>query len=180
MKAHHGAPILSVKLVTLETRRWGVKGPQAAAWLHEQHVILPHAPNSWLLLGDDPGNVILRLGSSEFFIEEHELASDRSRCQMLAEELFEPVPGVYPVLREDVSLRLTGADANVLLSEAGSFDFASLPAASQQVVMTLLLGISVIVIAQGDAAARGYRIWCDPSYGAGLYSALSSIAADLQ
>jgi sarcosine oxidase subunit gamma len=171
---------MSVSLKALEMRRWGVKGPQAAAWLHEQRVTVPRALNSWTLLDNEPSNVILRLGTSEFFLEEREPAIGRTRCQVLAEELFEPVLGVYPVLRQDLSLQLAGSDANRILTEAGSFDFAALAAASQQVVMTLLLGVAVIVIAQGDEALRSYRIWCDPSYGSSLYSALSNIAADFQ
>jgi len=170
---------LNIRLETLQTRRWGVKGPQAAAWLHEQHVAVPPAPNSWRVLDNVTGNFILRLGTSEFFLEETP-STTRARCQTLAEELLEPVPGVYPVLREDASLLLAGASANLVLAEAGSFDFAALSAASQQVVMTLLFGLAVIVIAQGDGAARSYRIWCDPSYGAGLHAALNGIAADLQ
>lgn len=170
---------MNISLETLQTRCWGVKGPQAAAWLHEQHVAVPPAPNSWRVLDHEPGNLILRLGTSEFFLEEAP-TTRHARCQTLAAELFEPVLGVYPVSREDVSLRLAGAAANTVLAEAGSFDFAALTAASQQVVLTLLLGVSVIVIAQGEDSARSYRIWCDPSYGTSLCAALQAIAADLQ
>ena len=167
---------MSVSVTSLSTRRWGVKGPHAAAWLQEQHVTVPRSPNTWNLLDNDPNSLILRLGASEFFLEEH--GANGTRCQSLSAELLEPVSGVYPVLREDTSLLLQGSLANAALAEAGSFDFMSLSISSQPVVMTLLLGISVIVIVRGGTD-RSYRIWCDPSYGASLARALQCIAADL-
>jgi sarcosine oxidase subunit gamma len=170
---------MSITVTSLSARRWGVKGPAAAAWLLEQRVTVPRAPNTWSLLDNDPQSLILRLGSTEFFLEEHGPSGATARCQTLARELLEPVAGVYPVLREDTSLLLQGTLADRVLAEAGSFDFANLSVAVQQVVMTLLLGVAVIVIAQGGAA-RCYRIWCDPSYGTSLTAALEGIAADLQ
>jgi sarcosine oxidase, subunit gamma len=169
---------MQVTLQTLETRCWGVKGPQAAQWLEHHDVQAPIAANSWSALERGAG-IILRLGAHEFFLEEP-AAARPSYCGVLAEELQIHTPGVYPMPREDRAMQLSGAGAHAALSEAGSYDFAGLALAAQPVLMTSLLGVAVILIAQPAAAGCIYRIWCDPSHGGSLQAGLQAIAADLQ
>ncbi len=42
--------------------------------------------------------------------------------------------------------------------------------------MTLMIGVAVTVVRQGNAAECRYRIWCDPSYGDYLWSSLHEVA----
>jgi len=146
---------------------------------------MPEQPNTWALLDqDDPGGIILRLGASEFFFEHGVSRWDQSRWPALASELLDPVSGVYPVLREDRALSLEGSAAATVLLEVCSFDFAGLlmgkqALARRAVVMTLMVGIAVMVVAQGDEPERVYRIWCDPSYGESLQAALLAIVTEL-
>jgi hypothetical protein len=44
--------------------------------------------------------------------------------------------------------------------------------------MTLMIGVAVLVVPQAHEAARRYRIWCDPSFGQYLWSALEHIVGE--
>ena len=58
----------------LPERRIGVKGPRAAEALKQLGLAVPARPNTWTPLRaqdrDDSWNIVGRLGSTEFFIEE--------------------------------------------------------------------------------------------------------------
>src|SRR3954447_27047898 len=76
--------------------RLGLKGPNAATWLEEQGVRVPSRANSWCPVAEDDGDIVARLGSSEFLIE---TPSRDVRVATIANELGNPIHGVYPVLR---------------------------------------------------------------------------------
>ncbi|HEU5133763.1 MAG TPA: hypothetical protein VFU13_01345 [Steroidobacteraceae bacterium] len=155
-------------------RRFGVKGPRAAALLEQQGLAVPAAPNSWAPLRagdrDDSCNVVGRLGSTEFFIEE---GDDASGIAGLEKRIREGAPGAYPVLREDVGVVLGGARAADVLAQVCNVNFAALPA--RVAVMTLMIGVSVLVMPQEQETGRVYRIWCDPSFGSYLRSELEKM-----
>jgi len=155
-------------------RRFGVKGPRAAALLEELELSVPAAPNSWSPLRDserdDSWNVIGRLGSTEFFIEE---GGDASGIAALEKLTREGVPGAYPVLREDFAVVLGGARAADVLVQVCNVNFAALPV--HAVVMTLMIGVAVLVMPQETDEGRVYRIWCDPSFGPYLKSELEKM-----
>lgn len=168
---------MPASISNLVTRRLGLKGPRAAQWLQQHDIELPPQPNTWTRLGGDgTAGLIMRLGASEFFLEAYRAAY----LDTVAAELLESTPGVYPVPREDRGLLLEGTAADVVLAEVCSFDFANLSTAAQPVVMTLILGVAVIVVPQGEGQRRLYRMWCDPTYGDSLYTALRTIAAETQ
>jgi hypothetical protein len=48
----------------------------------------------------------------------------------------------------------------------------------REAVMTLMIGVAVVVVAQGNAARRRYRIWCDPSHGDYLLSSLQNVTGN--
>ncbi len=153
-------------------RRTGFKGPVTAAWLRQQSVPIPAQPNQW-----DPlptGGLVARLGRTEFLIED---ARGDATCARL--EALPIPPGVYPVLRQDAELVLTGSRANDLLLQTCSIDFAALDAAARPVVLTSMVGVGVTVSVEAREAARRYRIWCDGTYAAYLWATLVDVARDL-
>jgi len=155
----------------LALARLGLKGPNAAARLQQRGIEIPEHPNSWIATSADERDIVVRLGATEFFLEH----SPSPRMQALASELAAPLPGVYPVLREDRAFVLAGESADAVLAEMCNVNFAALPAG--EAVMTMMIGVAVIVVSQGSAARRRYRIWCDPSYGGYFWSSLQDVAS---
>jgi sarcosine oxidase subunit gamma len=155
-------------------RRFGVKGPRAAALLEQLKLTVPARPNSWSPLResdrDDSWNVIGRLGSTEFFIEEDGDAAGIAGLEKLTRE---GAPGAYPVLRDDFAVVLGGAGAIDVLAQACNVHFAAL--APQTAVMTLMIGVSVLVMPQMTDDGMTYRIWCDPSFGSYLETELEKM-----
>jgi len=153
-------------------RRTGFKGPAAAAWLQQQAVPVPAQPNQWAAL--DVGGLVARLGRTEFLIED---AEGGARCAML--EALPIPPGVYPVLRQDAELVLTGQRAGELLLQTCSIDFTALDASTRPVVLTTMVGVGVTVALESFESARRVRIWCDGTYGGYLWTTLVDVARDL-
>jgi sarcosine oxidase subunit gamma len=158
-------------------RRCGYKGPGAAAWLAEHGLPIPPQPNAWLELA--PGGLVARLGRSEFLIED---APGGTRCASLAQHALPA--RVYPVLRQDAELVLTGPKAGELLLQTCSVDFGGLHLAARPAVLTSMVGVGVTVIAEPAASvpsgsAWRYRIWCDATFGAYLWQTLVEVARDL-
>ena len=151
--------------------RYGCKGPGAMAWLAEQGLPLPAAPNQWLALSS--GGRILRLGRSEFLIE-----SDAARIAALY--AAPRAPAVYPVLRQDACMVLHGPGLPALLRQTCNINFAALDLALAPVVLTSMVGVSVTVLPERtDSGEIGYRLWCDGSFGPYLWRTLWAIAGEL-
>jgi sarcosine oxidase subunit gamma len=154
-------------------RRFGVKGPRAAELLQRLELAVPDLPNSFSPLQaggrDDSWDVIGRLGSTEFFIEESGEAANITAL----EKLVGDAPGAYPVLREDHAVVLGGAGAAEVLAQVCNVNFAALP--ERTAVMTLMIGVSVLVMPQVRDGGRVFRIWCDPSFGSYLKSELEQL-----
>jgi sarcosine oxidase subunit gamma len=153
-------------------RRGGLKGPRAAEVLGKLGLSVPPRANSWLPLRrsdrDDSVNVIGRLGSTEFFIEEE---GDAPGLAALAAE---DSPGAYPVLREDFGLVVGGPRVHEVLTQVCNVDLAALPQ-PKTVVMTLMIGVGVLVLPQPTDDGTIYRTWCDPSFGSYLRAELEEI-----
>jgi sarcosine oxidase subunit gamma len=154
-------------------RRFGIKGSRAAELLRQLELAVPAGPNCWAPLRqsdrDDSWNVIGRLGSTEFFIEE---GGDASGIEAL-ERLTRGAEGAYPVLREDFAVVLGGPLAPDVLAQVCNVNFATL--APRAVVMTLMIGVAVLVMPQVTDDGPVYRIWCDPSFGSYLQSELEKM-----
>lgn len=151
--------------------RLGLKGPNAAQWLQQRGIAIPEHANSWIAASDDERDIVVRLGASEFFLE----YSPGAILKSLANALAAPIPGVYPVLREDHAFVLSGASADAVLAETCNVNFSAVPAG--EAVMTMMIGVAVVVVPQGVASRRRYRIWCDPSYGDYFWSSLQDVAS---
>lgn len=152
--------------------RLGLKGPLAAAWLQQRGLAVPDRANSWIAITPDEEDIVVRLGTTEFLLEQ---ADSGETLQTLARELASPIRGVYPVLREDRAFVLGGTSADAVLAEVCNVNFSVLRDAAHEAVMTMMTGVAVTVVPQGSAARRRYRIWCDPSYGDYLWSSLHDV-----
>ena len=160
---------------------FGCKGPRAADWLAAQGLPIPAAPNTWTALAgagdrgvDTP--VIARLGSSEFFLED---GTDGARVRGVAAACTAAAPaGVSSVLRQDWSFAVSGSGAEDFLAQVCNVHFAALDLAAAPVIMTLMVGVVVLIVPQAAAGGRTYRIWCDPTYGPYLGSALQGVVGE--
>lgn len=161
-------------------RRIGVKGPIAAAVLADLELAVPKNANSWSSLRgpdrEDADHIVARLGHTEFFIEEH---GEATGVAALERKLANTMTGAYPVLREDVGLLIGGPRAAEVLAQVCNVDLASAEIAARPVYMTLMIGVSVLALAQRTGAGVVYRIWCDPSFASFLLSELEEIIHEL-
>jgi sarcosine oxidase subunit gamma len=157
--------------------RMGLKGPRAADWLMEAKISVPAQSNSWQPTSPtNSWDVIARLGSTEFFLEED---ASSPRIGALIDELGNGARHVYPVLREDRALVLGGHEVERrVLAQVCNVDFAGLDLAAHSAVLTLMIGVAVLVVPQAHETGRRYRIWCDPSFGQYLWSTLEQIVGE--
>jgi len=153
--------------------RMGVKGPQAEQWLRSQGLEVPLGVNAWTRGSDDM--LVARLSRSEFFLEDRMGGTSVERLSAV----LRPAPGVYPVTRQDAALVLTGASVNDILVQTCSVDFQAWRLEQQTVVMTSMVGVSVLVLWYPLKAQPCYRIWCDGTFGPYLWETLLEIAGEL-
>lgn len=153
--------------------RFGVKGAGAAGWL-EQSIPVPDRPNTWCPLPE--GGMVARLGRTEFLIEDslHSTLAPR-----LAKACQQPPGSVYSVLRQDAAIALCGAAVNELLLQTCNFNFRAVSLVERPVVLTMIVGVSAIVIPDQRNGQPFYRIWCDGTFGAYVWSTLLAIAQEL-
>jgi len=160
----------------LPQRRVGVKGPRAAEALKQLGLAVPTRPNCWAPMRDqdrdDSWNVVGRLGFTEFFVEERGEAAGVVALERLTAENF---TGAYPVLREDLGLVLGGDRVTEVLAQVCNVNFNALDIAQRPIVMTLMVGVSVLVLPQQQPDGAIYRIWCDPSFGTYLWETLEEV-----
>ena len=156
--------------------RLGLKGHRAAQWLDAHGIAVPTAPNTWAYSGDSSAGdalLVARLGAAEFFLEEGAGGPVLSRVSPL---LDRPVPGVYPVLREDWGFHLAGGRADEILAQVCNVNFAALALDARPLIMTLMIGVAVLIVPQSAGTAeRQYRIWCDPTFGPYLGESLGAV-----
>jgi sarcosine oxidase subunit gamma len=153
------------------TRRAGLKGPGAAAWLQERGMATPDRPNSWVRA--QCGSLVARLGLTEYVVV---ASSDSPGLQTALRQ----VPrGVYPVARFDADLLLAGRQVHDLFKQTCAFDFESLDPTAQPLVMTSMVGVGVTVLALSIGSQRHYRLWCDGTYGGYLWNTLVEVAESL-
>ncbi|MGA2188311.1 MAG: hypothetical protein ABSH33_07255 [Steroidobacteraceae bacterium] len=156
--------------------RLGLKGPAAADWLAAQGIVVPSAPNTWAGAADADEEAILvaRLGAGEFLVEDC-LGGSALRGALPA---LEASPGVYPVLREDAAFLLSGEGSLDVLAQVCNVNFGDLDLDAHPVILTSMIGVSVLVIPQDPGTLRQYRIWCDPTFGAYLQESLGLVVSE--
>ena len=160
-----------------QRKRIGLKGPLAAAWLEQRGITIPDRANSWTAITSSENDVVMRLGDSEFFFEQSVYAEE---FKTLASGLTPAVTGVYPVLREDRAFALSGSLADAVLAQVCNVNFRSLVLSERHAIMTMMVGVAVTVVPQGNVSHRRYLIWCDPSVGDYLLSSLAAVIEDLR
>jgi sarcosine oxidase subunit gamma len=153
--------------------RCGLKGPHSMAWLTAQGIAVP-AVNRWAPLAD--GGFVARLGNMEFLLEDGLTGTTAQHVQSLLVDLPH---GVYPVLRQDAAIVLTGMALQPLLRQTCSFNFMTLDAANRPLVLTTMVGVPVTILPQETSDGVHYRIWCDGTYGEYLWRMLLDIANEL-
>jgi sarcosine oxidase, subunit gamma len=152
--------------------RMGVKGPAAEQWLSGQGIAVPGV-NAWLRTAQ--GAMVARLARTEFFLEDAIGGSTVARLR----QALQPAPAVYPVTRQDAALVLQGERVNELLVQVCNVDFKAWPLEQQAVVMTSMVGVSVLVAWYRHDGLPCYRIWCDGTFGTYLWGTLLEIAVEL-
>src|SRR6185437_14383118 len=96
--------------------RFGCKGREAPSWLGSRGFRVPDAANSATV--DERGILVARLATSEFLIEALGAPDDDAVAEVTRELVSSPPPpGVYPVLRQDVVIELSGTGLNSLLRQ---------------------------------------------------------------
>jgi len=174
-----GADLARGRLLGLIDQSWrrraGCKGPACASLLAECGLPMPDLPNSFVETAE--GGLVCRLGRSEFLVENGSGESLLARLGSL-----EGLSGVYPVLRQDGSLLLTGSRIEDLLLQTCSLDFARLAATPGQLVLTTMVGVGVTALwlrAAGPLEGPALRLWFDGTYGDYMWSTLAEIAGEL-
>jgi sarcosine oxidase subunit gamma len=157
--------------------RLGLKGPRAAEWLASQGAAVPAGPNCWqrVSYGAARHLLVARLGHTEFFLEDGE---GGAALATLETALAGEPGGVYPVLREDFAFQMSGAGVDEALAQVCNVNFAGLDLASRPLIMTLMIGVAVLAVPEGEGDARQYRFWCDPTFGPSLSEALGTVVVE--
>jgi sarcosine oxidase subunit gamma len=173
----------------VERDRLGLKGPGAADWLAAHGIAAPKSANSWAgaVAAGDAAILVARLGTLEFFLEDCAGGATLREIEPAAQA---HPPGVYPVLRHDVGFLLSGTRSLEVLAQVCNMNFADLALESRPVIMTSMIGVSVLVVPQiagaagssGSAGTSGgapeYRIWCDPTFGHYMEQSLGTVVND--
>jgi len=154
--------------------KFGIKGANAAQWLAQQGIKTPEEINAWV--EGAPGTLVLRLGGSEFFVEDQLTGT---ACNTLAAFNQANTAGAYQVARADAAFILSGSQALNILSELCVMDLRDAALGSHVVLMTQVAGVSATLMRQSLAGEQVYRIWCDASYGPYLWEMLLDIAQEL-
>jgi sarcosine oxidase subunit gamma len=153
--------------------RYGVKGSNATQWLVDRGIAIPTNPNAWTLC--EQKTLVLRLGSSEFLIEDQ---LGGSACSRLGSDNIR-VASVYKVPRADAAFIVSGSESLNLFSELCSLDLREQSLAAKDLIMTQVAGISATVIRQILNGEPVFRIWCDGTYGPYMWEILLEIATEL-
>ena len=154
---------------SLQTARWGCKGPAAPQWLAEQGLPLPPEYNRYRELVT--GGLVARLGVTEFLIE-----ADAATLGLLHDAAMPAgrVHGLYPVLRQDAALQLEGPALHTLLRQVCSVDLQARENPPDAVFLTTMVGVGVTLLWRGNALL----LWADGTMGSYLWDTLAEVARD--
>lgn len=179
----HGMPTLTIapaipETVTIADRsyltRFGVKGANAAEWLRQQGIPTPDRPNTWISLVE--GGLVARLGLSEFLIEDSLDSAIAPRLSAACQTL---PPKVYPVLRQDLAIVLSGQRLTDLMRQTCNVNLRALEVSDRPIVLTSMIGVTVTLLPCELDGIPYHRIWCDGTYGAYFWNTLLAIVREL-
>jgi sarcosine oxidase, subunit gamma len=151
-----------------------IKGPQAASFLQSLGISIPETTLKVVPL--ENGGLIARTGGSEFFLESGPVGWPSHAVQ---DGLGSPSykDGVYPVLRQDASLIISGSRAGELFRHVSSYDFLTNP--HYDLVFTLIAGVSCSVLRTELNGIPAFRLWTDGTYGTYIWHTLLEVAKEL-
>ena len=162
--------------------RVGCKGPSAEAWLAARGVTVPSGANRYEI--SKAGVLAARLATSEFLLESTDAAADAVIEPLrTALERADYPRGVYPVLRQDFVVEVSGAEAQQLFLQTCAVDLAPVArestAIAGSVIMTSMIGVGVVLTCRQLADGPRFTLWSDPSYSTYFQSQLHSIAGGI-
>jgi len=174
---------LAVELRAVSDRpRVGCKGPGAEGWLAGRGISVPSGANRYEVA--QSGVLAGRLATSEFLLE----ATDRNATQAV-ESVREQLErgdfprGVYPVLRQDFVLEISGRDVQDLFLQTCAVDLSPIEKESTAdagpLVLTSMIGVSVVLTCRTLPGGPRFTVWSDPSYSHYFHSELQTIVGGL-
>lgn len=149
----------------------GVKGPDATSVLESVGL---QVADTYLTARIADEGYCIRLGRDEYFLEGG--ISDTAN-QILADILQNDDGQLLCTERQDTAFELTGERIHELFRQICGIDLALISA--EQVVMTLVAGVSCCILNRACAEHPAYRVWLDPSYATYLWNTLLGITREL-
>jgi sarcosine oxidase gamma subunit len=154
----------------------------AENWLAQKGITVPHGANRYSV--DSHGLLAARLATSEFLFESMRGDADAALGPAKRTlELAEMPAGVYPVLRQDFVVEVSGERAHDLFAQTCAVDLVPVERESAEdsgpVIMTSLIGVSVVLTCRTSTVGSRFTLWSDPSYGHYLWDQLLHIATGL-
>ena len=162
--------------------RVGCKGPAAEGWLTQLGMPVPEGANRYSV--DSRGLLAARLATSEFLFEStHSDATSALAPAKKALELADMPSGVYPVLRQDFVIEFSGDASHDLFAQTCAVDLAPVARESSAlagpVIMTSMIGVSVVLTCRAFSDGPRFTVWSDPSYSHYFWNQLLAIATEL-
>jgi len=154
--------------------RFGLKGPSAPAVLQERGIEVPQQINRWLPLSGD-GGIVMRVGTNEFLLED---GLTTTIVRDLQDSVGSGQEGVYPVLRQEAALALTGSRAREVMLQSCGLDFDAVDYDERPIFFTRVALISVLVLPQVEGGIPTFRIWCEYPYGMYLWVELEEMVEE--
>ena len=162
--------------------RVGCKGPAAESWLAQLGVTVPRGANRYST--DCRGLLAARLATSEFLFEStHADAVTVLAPAKRALELADVPSGVYPVLRQDFVVEISGSRLHDLFAQTCAVDLGPVErdssATAGPVILTSMIGVSVVITCRPGIDGPCFTVWSDPSYSHYFWNQLAAIATEL-
>ncbi len=162
--------------------RIGCKGPAAESWLEQLGICVPQGANRYSV--DSRGLLAARLATSEFLFESiNPDAASALAPAKHALELADMPSGVYPVLRQDFVIEISGDGSHDLFTQTCAVDLAPVEressATAGPVIMTSMIGVGVVLTCRASNDGPRFTVWSDPSYSHYFWNQLLAIATDL-
>lgn len=169
--------------VVVGRERVGCKGPAAESWLARHRITVPSGANRYEIA--QSGVLSARLATSEFLLESTDrAANDAVEPLRTALERADYPRGVYPVLRQDFVLEISGPRVQELFLETCAVDLTPIErestATSGPLVMTSMIGVGVVLTCRQLPDGPRFTVWSDPSYSTYFQSQLHAIAGGIQ
>ena len=143
-------------------QRTGLKGRGAAKLLATLGIAVPPRANQVSRFAGASAGRCLRLGSTEFLVEQ----DDGDALPVALDAAAQAAPAnVLGALRRDRCFLLSGDGLFEALRQLAAFDFEGPAFGPDDVVMTLMAGISVCFVREPAPGSGALRLWCDAGFG---------------